>query len=243
MRDGETDGMKLKKTNLILNACFLLLTAAPVVFCVMGSWFDYEVTLRYPALYAWMTAVCGLLAAWVSSAESEGKQDSAMQIRIVMPIVSMLYVIMMLYLARWERIILPALICPVCAAYLFHLNARGGLLRMAFKVISFLVSPLFVILVLMLVLLSDFGKTTVVQKIELPDQRHLALLVDVDQGALGGNTDVFVEHKRNVIDLGFFLMQKKTLVYRTGWGAFEDMELEWKDEETILINGNAFQVE
>ena len=49
--------------------------------------------------------------------------------------------------------------------------------------------------------------------------------------------------RRNVIDLGFFLMQKKTLVYRTGWGAFEDMELEWKDEETILINGNAFQVE
>ena len=243
MRDGETDGMKLKKTNLILNACFLFLTAAPVVFCVMGSWFDYEVTLRYPALYAWMTAVCGLLAAWVSSAESEGKQDSVMQIHIVMPIVSMLYVIIMLFLARWECVILPTLICPVCAAYLFHLNGRRGLLRMAFKVISFLVSPLFVIFVLMLILLSDFGKTTVVRRIESPDEQHQALLVDVDQGALGGNTDVFVEHKQDVLDFGFFLLQKKTLIYRTGWGAFEDMELVWKDEETILINGKAFQVE
>ena len=117
------------------------------------------------------------------------------------------------------------------------------MLRMVLKTVSLLVSPVFVILVLMLILMSDFGRTTVVQRIESPDERHLALLVDVDQGALGGNTDVFIEHKQNAFDFGFFFLGKKTLIYRTGWGAFKDMELEWKDEETILINGKAFQVE
>lgn len=234
--------MKFKRINLILNAGFLLLMGAPILCCLIGSPFDYEVTLRYPALYAWITAVCALLAVRASSAAGKRKQDCAMKMQIVMPVVSMLYVIMMLYLARWESVILPALICPVSAVYLFHLSSRGSLLRMVFKAISLLGSPIFLILVLMFVLMSDFGKTTVIQQIESPDERYRALLVDVDQGALGGNTDVIIEHKQDVLNFGFFLLQKKTLIYRTDWGAFEDMELVWKNEETILIDGKAFPV-
>ena len=235
--------MKPKMMNRALNIGFLFLMCAPVLCCLIGSRFDYEVIFRYPALYAWITGGCGVLAAWTGCIASKRKQDSAMQIHMVMPIVSMLYVIMMLYLASWKRVILPILICPVCAVWLFRLSGKGNLFRRVFKIISMMISPVFVIFVLLFILLSDFGRTTIVRQIDSPDERHRILLVDVDQGALGGNTDVFVEHKQAAFDFGFFLMQKKSLIYRTGWGAFEDMELEWKDDATILIDGKAFQIE
>ena len=92
------------------------------------------------------------------------------------------------------------------------------------------------------VLMSDFGKTTVVQTLVSPDGRYQAMLVDIDQGALGGNTDVYVKDTEKYVDLGAISYQKKTLVYRTGWGAFEDVELAWKDKETILIDGIEYSV-
>lgn len=192
-----------------IQRCFFALTCAPTLCCFIGRQCDYEVTLRYPALYAWITAACALFAILAGYAERNSKQEHVMKAQYVMPVASMLYAIMMLYLASWEKVILPVFICPVCAAWLFHLNGQGKRIRSVFKAISILVSPVFVILVLMLVLLSDFGKTTVVQQIDSPEERYRILLVDVDQGALGGSTDVFIEHKRDVLDFGFFALRKK----------------------------------
>jgi len=75
-----------------------------------------------------------------------------------------------------------------------------------------------------------------------PERRYEAQLIDVDEGALGGSTIVDVKDLDNVMDLGLVRFDSVNRIYRTGWGAFENMQIVWKDEHTLLIDGQAYDV-
>ena len=72
------------------------------------------------------------------------------------------------------------------------------------------------------------------------DGRHYAELIDDDQGALGGNTIVNV-YPRGKLDLGLIRFCRRARnVYWGDWGEFNDMTIEWKDNDTLLINGKEY---
>ncbi|MCR5809148.1 MAG: DUF5412 domain-containing protein [Clostridiales bacterium] len=92
------------------------------------------------------------------------------------------------------------------------------------------------------ILLGSFGKTEVVRTEPSPNGRYIAEIIDDDQGALGGNT--FVNVRRNInVDLGIVKLSGKLKnVWNGGYGEFNDMTLEWKDDETLLINGREYTI-
>lgn len=84
-------------------------------------------------------------------------------------------------------------------------------------------------------LLGSIGQKTVVQTLPSPDGTYEARVIDVDQGALGGNTVVEVE--RN----GFLTRPKR--IYIGDWSEWKTMQIQWKDEHTLMINGKAYRVD
>lgn len=91
---------------------------------------------------------------------------------------------------------------------------------------------------------GEFGKTSVVKQVSSPDQSYIAEIVDDDQGALGGNTLVNIKGigKEIPVLLGK-LVPEEERVYEGDWGEFETMVIEWKDNHTLLIDGEEYTVD
>lgn len=220
----------------------VLLTGVLPVSWIFGIVTDYETTLHMPRMYTWATAVCALGVVFMMHREAEKESGSELKASPLHLPLALLYALSLLWLARWEKVIIPVFINLLCATQIFRRYVRKSALRILCMVFACMLILPYLIFLPGVVLMSDFGKTTVVQTLVSPDGRYQAMLVDIDQGALGGNTDVYVKDTEKYVDLGAISYQKKTLVYRTGWGAFEDVELAWKDKETILIDGIEYSV-
>lgn len=84
----------------------------------------------------------------------------------------------------------------------------------------------------------NFGQTTVVQTVESPDGAYYAEVIDIDQGALGGDTVVDVYEK-----VFLNISKKSQRVYHGDWGEFRNMEIYWKDEHCLVINSTEYLIE
>lgn len=109
--------------------------------------------------------------------------------------------------------------------------------------ICVLLLPLFLLLLFGATVMADFGRTTIVEAVRSPDSRYEAQLIDVDEGTLGGSTVVDVLDESAGIDLGIARFEWIKRVYRTDWGAADTMEITWQDEHTLLIDGQAYDMQ
>lgn len=76
---------------------------------------------------------------------------------------------------------------------------------------------------------------TVIQTLPSPDGTYEARVIDNDQGALGRDTVVEVQK------IGSLTKAKR--VYLGEWGEFETMEIYWKSECCLVINGKEYRVD
>ena len=101
------------------------------------------------------------------------------------------------------------------------------------------------ILFLMLVLpFADMiGYRASVRIVMSPDRNYRAEIIDINQGALGGDTLVEVYDLRKQFDgIVFFFQKEPQVVYQGDWGKFETMKLEWESETVLLINGAPHEI-
>lgn len=86
---------------------------------------------------------------------------------------------------------------------------------------------------------TDFGKETIIEQVTSPDKSYTAILINSDQGALGGDTLVSIEYNNTkIIGYGYF---EKNL-YIGEWREFETIDLKWKDDHTLLINEKVYNL-
>ena len=91
---------------------------------------------------------------------------------------------------------------------------------------------------------SNFGSENIIQTYESPSGKYYADLIDDDQGALGGATDVYIYDKDSEIDFLVFKAKKKPQeIYVGRWGEFENAKIEWKDDNCIIINSKEYNVD
>ena len=109
------------------------------------------------------------------------------------------------------------------------------------SVVALLLSAFFLPVMSFAVLI---GYTEVVDTVYSPDGRYRAELLDINDGALGGDTVVKVYDERNALHFGFCTLQKDTIIaYRGPWGEFKDMDLAWESDTVLLIDGRAYDIE
>ena len=87
-----------------------------------------------------------------------------------------------------------------------------------------------------------FAENTVVKTVDSPNGTYYAQVIDSDQGALGGDTLVYVYENRK-LDAGLFDITKRPKrVYLGEWGAFKNMDIYWENEDCIVINSHRHSV-
>ena len=92
---------------------------------------------------------------------------------------------------------------------------------------------------------ASFVVTTELQTVDSPGGTYVAKVIENDQGALGGDSDVLVYKKKPFyIDAGIFRISKlPKQVYRGEWGEFRSETISWEDDSHLLIHGRRYSVE
>ena len=111
------------------------------------------------------------------------------------------------------------------------LISAGLAICLAFILIFNLHSILFVIMI------GSIGEKTITQTLSSPDGTYEAYVISCDEGALGGDTSVYVKKKEN---RGLFERKEKEL-YFGEWA--QTYQLEWKDDDTLLVDGKLYEME
>lgn len=240
MGDGKADAIIMKR--------FLVLTQSALL-CLMG-WIvagrgiamvaGYTMTLQASEAYAATVAICAVAA--VLAAKTAGVQELKASLRclpVLLPL-SLAYGIVLFELADWKHIGVSLLVTLICCTILYRKCARKMSFARACKVMCTFLVPL--ILFFAMTAMTDFVMSTVVESVHSPEGRYEALLIDVDEGALGGSTVVDVRDNDAIIDMGILRFGRMKCVYLTDWGAYEDMQLSWLDEHTLLIDGQPYSM-
>ena len=109
------------------------------------------------------------------------------------------------------------------------------------RILSYLLTGMFVLLVLAMPVilvscsLGDLTENTVVQTLESLDGTYVAQVISSDQGAMGGSTlvEVYPEGKP----------RQKQRVYMGQWGEHCALDIYWKTDTCLVINGVEYPIE
>ena len=75
-----------------------------------------------------------------------------------------------------------------------------------------------------------------------PGRTYYAEVVNVDQGALGGETVVCV-HRSKGINLFFLSFNKiPQTLYVGEWGEYKTMQIEWENEKCLVIDSEEYNI-
>ena len=115
--------------------------------------------------------------------------------------------------------------------------------RLAFR-ISLISSVPFALLAALVIILRPMlswaaGESTVLEKHNSPDGEYYVELVERDMGATGGEREVMLYEKGfNAFVFSFTKPGEK--LYTGGWQ--EEISIEWLDDDTLIINGESYEI-
>lgn len=139
------------------------------------------------------------------------------------------------------------LICVGCCFYLTRRHVKSRALKILLSALLSLIAGAICVLSPFLLFAGSVRRDTAVQAVDSPNGEYRAVMIDSNQGALGGNTFIDV-YKNDEPDLPVFKIRKKPLrVYRGRWGEFNEIELRWEDARRLTVyfknNGRLYEYE
>lgn len=148
------------------------------------------------------------------------------------------------YLAKWEYsfgvfILLIIISISASGVMMFHEVQEKGV-KIAFTITTMVIGSGVGIWLFLCLLLGDFGVTRVMHSKPSPEGKYVAEIIDYDEGALGGSTTVEV---RRTEAISFFIgriSKNPIILCHRGWGLWDEIEFEWVDEDTLLIDGTEY---
>lgn len=119
---------------------------------------------------------------------------------------------------------------------MYHKNIRIPYYIAFFSILTVLLMLL--PLILFTLSLRGLSVDTVVQTLDSPNGTYFAQVIDSDQGAMGGATKVVVYENKQ------FMGKHKKIgqVYTGKYGAYATMEIHWKDDACLVINGVEYPI-
>lgn len=94
-----------------------------------------------------------------------------------------------------------------------------------------------------MVLFGGMGYVKVVRSVPSPNGRYIAEIVDINQGALGGDTVVQINENKGLNCFVFKIEKKPNGIYYGEWGEFETIDVSWENDDFVLIDSVRYRVE
>ena len=233
----------MKRISFILKCVlFGFLALYPLGYWILSNC-NYMLTLfSVPAVAIMIAAlsVCIVVLDGICKCSLTNKAICALM--AFLPLLSLFNTCSYLVKGNQALILISGMVCFVCCCILAIKHVKP----MALKIVALILSAMMVIpaaFLSFLFVFFSFGQNTVVKTVESPNGRYYAELIDSDQGALGGDTVVYVYEKWEINLLLFKIEKKPQLVYFGDWGEFNNMKLSWKDDHCLVINSVEYEIE
>lgn len=147
-------------------------------------------------------------------------------------------------LANWDYLFVGfnfvAAISIISAAVVMYHEVPGKVVKIAFSIVTLVEGAVVWLFLFMCLVFGNIGITTVMYSKDSPEGKYVAEVIDDDQGALGGYTIVRVKRNESFSFLIGEIYKDPVSLCRRGWGLWEEIEYEWLDEDTLLIDGTEY---
>lgn len=211
---------------------------------LLSNCFGYTFELASVTAFAGVTALFSICLVILSIKEKEMCESSIMKVlfSLLTPLSIINAVFYMLENSKiW--VIACMFICIGCCLFLTMKYGKPLVL----KIITLTVSALMVLPIcffsFFVLTFGNMGVNTVVKSIKSPNGAYYAEVIDSDQGALGGDTLVYVYKNKEINALAFKIFEQPQRAYQGEWGEFENMDIYWKNDSCLVINSVEYEIE
>ncbi len=213
---------------LLIPVCWLLAAA-------VGYQWEWEALWIFEAVFAL------LFCASVYAIPKDTMPAPLAGLYLLLAVVNLFVILFIAGSADDLAAIALSLICVIGAVVLLIRAKPHKGWKIASSVAAGLLFGLYVLSLPFMVFGMMIGYTEIVDTVYSPGGVYRAELLDINDGALGGDTVVKVYDERGSLDLGVCRLEKKPqIAYMGPWGAFKDMELKWDSDECLRINGKDY---
>lgn len=228
-------------STVILVCLYLLLPIAKLFAFLKG----YEMSIHGATAIASVLAVLSIwvtvgLLVWQEKMTSKVDQVLSAFSTLLFPF-GFLHWGIFLPLSDWNIVgIIAAVLCLLCFAVLLFRTVQPMPMRVFSGFLALLVSLPVSLWVMIAPVFGDFGLSSVVAEASSPDGGYVAQVIYENRGMFGANTYVKVRSEKSEIDLLLLSFNRSPVRFTGNWGEKKDeVQLEWQDDETLLINGKA----
>lgn len=235
----------MRKDSLRFAPLSLLIVLVLYPACrILSSFWDWSLRISYPTAFAGVAAAVFVLHVLYLKHRNRAFSKSEEILFCFLPVLSMVWSMYYVIANGAQNVIqyIPITVICICSFYLSGFGKRHRIIYICSRIISVPVVAVIMVFYIVAILMSDFGATDVLKSIDSPGGRYTLRIVEVDQGALGGDTLVEV-NKNSVgfISVNPLFRLRRTLV-KDDWGAGEKMDVRWIDECTVLIDGAVYEM-
>ena len=233
----------MKKGYSISVWLLFVLTILLPVGVLLTALFGYSFDLGNYSVFAICTAIVSLfITVLVLSGKLDGISKAGKVLFALLPFLSTANAAFCIFKCSSGTDEIVVAICMfACTVFAFIQAVKLGK-PVALKAVGIVLASIAVLPVFALTLLP-FGEDTVTQSLVSPQGGYYyAEVVAVNQGALGGDTVVYVYENKGVDLLAFRIYKSPERIYMGEWGEFEDMNIYWKDEQCLVINSAEYSV-
>lgn len=191
---------------------------------------------RYPAAYALLVLVLSTAAAVLRRRIPAGGKFSGLISLLLLPL-SLMNVIAAALCAGFACAVMPAATCVSVMIAAPRPKLRP-IVRIPVRIACVPLAALAVVILTFSFFISDFGHRVTVRQAVSPDGAYTASLTDIDEGALGGSTQLEIMRRPAELIFGTFTAEYHDRIY--DWRGMDELsraQLEWKDENTLIFDG------
>ena len=245
------DTKSLMRISAIPLAVFLLSLSGFYAFIKI---FRYSVAFILPIGLVLNIITAGAIV-WLTISGVRNRREktkASIILSAVLPLIALIYLVLKsvsfevsieshglypIYSLTEKSTIIHACITMICSMVLFFSCGRGKAIRIGLGIIYSAGVLILFFMLFIAFLFSDFGENKVVASVVSPNDKYVAEIVSIDQGALGGDTVVNITRQHR--DINFLIGKLKKdpkRIYHGRWGEFYDMVLRWETDNILNIN-------
>lgn len=134
---------------------------------------------------------------------------------------------------------LTVAICIGGSAAIFFIYSKNAVAKAVAAIAFTLIFLVILFFIICNILIPSFNSYTVAEEAYSPNGRHYAYTLEIDSGALGGNTIVYMRRCNIVLPFGT-ISSRDIKITQGGWS--NRYALEWKDDDTLIVAGKEYTI-
>ena len=240
--------MKAVKSNFNTILCVFLLMASVLNFIIYKSGYVYRPKSYIAFFVAYLALAVIVTVITVKFRWNVCK--TAKIITYVIPIIAVIYTVSLLFsfdfsidYKTYSFIYFELLfaVAAISSTVIFFVYRPVIWIRICAIILALIVSVVFGFIVFISLIFTNFGENTITQTLQSPDHTYVAWTISSDQGALGGDTYIYVRNSKRDVNILFgTLMTQKNILWSGAWDA--EPTLQWEDDNIILIDNVRYNV-